>query len=155
MADETPMNDRTKTTSNGFSPPEHGMRGLAHDIAVLGELQAQLFALDARAALRELVWPIAVLVVVAGLVLGSVIVGLITVAYLLVELAGWPQYAGYLAATAIGLAGAGGLLWGIRLRWRNRPPMFARSKDEFDQNFNRVKRLLTRSTSAPDRNRQT
>jgi hypothetical protein len=154
MADETSMNDRTDPSGNGLSPSEHGMRGLVHDIVVLGELQARLLALEARAAMQELVWPIAVIVVVVGLILGSVIVGLITVAYLLVELAGWPQYAGYLAAAAVGLAGAGGLLWELQRRWRNRPPVFAKSKEEFDQNFERVKRLLTRSASEPDRNRQ-
>lgn len=147
MAGETSMNERTSSASNGYGPPEHGMRGLVHDIAVLSELQVQLFAIDARAALRELLLPVAVIAVVVGLVLGSVIVGLMTVAYLLVELAGWPHYAGFLTATVLGLATAGGMLWGMRWRWQNRPPIFARSKEEFRQNFDRVKGLLVRSPS--------
>lgn len=147
MAGETSMNERTSSASNGYGPPEYGMRGLVHDIAVLSELQVQLFAIDARAALRELLLPVAVIAVVVGLVLGSVIVGLMTVAYLLVELAGWPHYAGFLTATVLGLATAGGMLWGMRWRWQNRPPIFARSKEEFRQNFDRVKGLLVRSPS--------
>jgi hypothetical protein len=147
MAHETSMNEQTSRASNGYGAPEHGMRGLVHDIAVLSELQTQLLAIDARAALRELLWPVAVIAAVAGLVLGSVIVGLMTVAYLLVELAGWPQYAGFLTATALGLAIAGGMLWGLRWRWQNRPPLFSRSKEEFRQNFDRVKGLLVRSPS--------
>jgi hypothetical protein len=145
MAHQTPMNERASTTSNGYAAPEHGMRGLVHDIAVLSELQAQLFAIDARAALRELLLPVVVVTVVLGLVLGSVIVGLMTVAYLLVELAGWPHYAGFLFATGLGLIGAVGMLWGLRWRWRNRPALFARSQDEFRQNFDRIKGLLVRS----------
>ena len=141
------MNEHTSTASNGHGAPEQGMRGLVHDIAVLSELQAQLFAIDARAALRELLWPVGVIAVVVGLVLGSVIVGLMTVAYLLVELAGWPHYAGFLAATVLGLAIAGGMLWGLRWRWQNRPPIFARSKEEFRENFDRIKALVRSPSS--------
>jgi putative superfamily III holin-X len=145
MADETAMNERGSTTGNGYGAPEHGMRGLVHDIAVLSELQVQLLAIDARAALRELLLPVAVIAVVVGLVLGSVIVGLMSVAYLLVDLAGWPHYAGFLTATVLGMAMAGGMLWGLRWRWQNRPAIFARSKEEFRENFDRVKGLLVRS----------
>ena len=154
MAHQTSMNERTSTANNGLEAPEHGMRGLVHDIAVLSELQAQLFAIDARAALRELLWPVAVIAAIVGLVLGSVIVGLMTVAYLLVELAGWPHYACFLAATVLGLAIAGGLLWGLRRRWQNRPAIFARSKEEFGQNFDRIKGLLVRSPSGPRSDQQ-
>lgn len=145
MAHQTSMNERTSTANDGFEAPQHGMRGLVHDIAVLGELQAQLLAIDARAAFRELLWPVATIAVVVGLVLGSVMAGLMTVAYLLVELAGWPHYAGFLAATVLGLAIAGSLLWWLRRRWQNRPPIFSRSKEEFRENFDRVKGLLDRS----------
>lgn len=146
MAHQTTMNERTSTASNGHTTSEHGMRGLLHDIAVLSELQAQLFAIDARAALRELLVPLAVIAVVVGLVLGSVIVGLMAVAYLLVELAGWPHWAGFLSAMVLGVATGGGMLWGLRWRWQNRPPIFAHSKEEFRQNFDRIKGVLVHSS---------
>jgi ABC-type transport system involved in cytochrome c biogenesis permease subunit len=45
----------------------------------------------------------------------------------------------------LGVAIAGGMLWGLRWRWQNRPPIFARSKEEFRQNFDRIKGVLVRS----------
>jgi len=145
VAHKTTMNERNSTAHNGYVAEEHGMRGLVHDITVLSELQAQLFALDAREALRELLLPVAVIAGVAALVFGSLIVGLMTVAYLLIELAGWPHYAGFLTATLVGLAIGAAMLFAVWYRWKNRPPVFSRSKEEFRQNFSRIKGTLTRA----------
>ena len=151
MDHQTPLESHRAKHSNGFSPPEHGMRGLMYDVTTLAELQWQLFTLEAKAVLQSLIWPVVFIAASLGLVLCSVPLVLVAAAYVLIELASWPHWAGFLAASLLGLAIAGGMLWELQRRWRNRPPLFERSVAEFRQNFNRIKQLLVRSRSGQPR----
>jgi len=127
--------------------------GLAHDAIELAELQAQLLRLDVQAAARNGGTSMALAVVGACLLLGSVPVALVALAEVFVAQWDWSRAGAYGAAAAIGLAlsaGAGAAAW---YRIRSALASLQRSRDELNRNIAWIKSNLKRDESRPTSHR--
>lgn len=145
------MDDQaTMTDDRDAAPAEamtRSMSDLAGDIATLAELQARLFAIDAKETMRRIVMPIALAGAGAVLILGSIPVLLLTVAALL-------NYAGLGAAPALFLAFVVGVAFGglaLLVAWfaiRHSLVSFHRSWEELARNLRWIKEALRQNGRA-------
>ena len=144
MVGETTMNRRNGST---LSPPNgvaKGMGELTHDIVSLAELQFELFRIDCREGLKQMLIPVALLLFAGIVTLGTVPIALILVAEILVQTAGLSRAAafsiaamsGFIVAVAIGIVG-----WSY-LRGVGR--VFERSCEELTRNVTWIKHALKR-----------
>ena len=145
MVGQTKMNRR-----NGATPPRavaNSVGELMHDMVSLAELQCELFRIDCREGMRQVLIPCALLLFAGTLAAGSVTIGLICLAQLLVQLAGLSQAAAFLIATLAGLvlAALSGVVGWVYLRRAMR--MFSRSREEWAHNVTWIKRALKRPSS--------
>jgi uncharacterized membrane protein YqjE len=122
---------------------------LTHDVIELSELQAQLFALDARQSMQKAKACLVLAVVGACLLLGTIPVALLTIAALLVEQLEWSYAAGAAAATFIGLL-ITGIVLGVAWTYvRKGLVSIDRSRDELRRNVAWLKSTLrTRGQAA-------
>ena len=130
------------------------MRGLAHDIVSLAELQFELFRIECRDGLKQILITV-VLLVVAGIVaVGTVPIVLLLIVQLLVRVAGLSQTAAFLLAAISGfvLALAIGVAGWSRLRGVVR--VFERSQKELARNMTWIKQALKRRSPTSHRNLQ-
>ena len=140
---------------NGAASPTktvaRGMAELAHDVVTLGELQAQLAKAELDAWARSFILPVVLLASGLFITLGSVPVLLLSLAYVLVEQAGWPLSLSLLVAGVVGLAIAGAVA-GIGLwRLRKHPALLVESRDQFNRNVNWIKQVLRTQSNPPGR----
>jgi len=153
MAGETEMNtngrarDKQPDVATSFSE-------LAHDVIELGELQAQLFALDVKSTVKKT--SSSVLLSVIGLVvlLGTVPVVLLAVGYLIAEIFDWPISAGLGIAAVVGIAISAGILLLGWSRLKAGLNSMQRSSEELRRNIAWIKSTLRSrrsATSAIDR----
>src|SRR4051812_30168997 len=113
MAGETEMNtngrfrDKQPDVATSFSK-------LAHDVIELGELQAQLFALDVKSTVKKTSSSVLLTIIGVCVLLGSVPVILFALGYLISELLDWPVSAGLGIAAGVGVSDKAGhfVLWG-------------------------------------------
>jgi hypothetical protein len=116
---------------------------VVRNIVSLGELQAELFRVDAKEAAARLPVPLVMLVAAAALALGTIPVLLLLIASALVA-AGLPFWLSLLIAVVIGFAAA---VIAALAGWQmlRRPfRAFQRSRDEFTHNVDWLKRTLAR-----------
>jgi hypothetical protein len=129
------------------SPPQgvaKGMGELAHDIVSLAELQLELFRVDCREGLRQIMIPVALLLFAGVVATGTVPIALILVAEFLTQATSLSRAAafsiaamsGVIVALAIGVVGWSYLRGVVRV--------FERSREELASNMTWIKHALKR-----------
>jgi hypothetical protein len=145
MVGETTMNRRNGSTPSPPNGVAKDMGELTHDIVSLAELQFELFRIDCREGLKQMLIPVALLLLAGIVTLGTVPIALILVAEILVQTAGLSRAAafsiaamsGFSVALAIGVAG-----W---FYLRGVVQVFERSHEELTKNVAWIKHALKRS----------
>jgi len=136
------MTERNGSTESPTSVVARSFAELAHDVATMAELQAELFKLEFQQARRDMVMPLLLFTAAAVVALGCVPVLLLSLAYALVELAGLSQALSLLIAALVGLAGvavAAGLGW---RKLKHGSMTWERSREEFSRNVAWIKLVL-------------
>lgn len=142
------MNTNGRTNNNELSVTG-SFSELTHDVIELAELQAQLFALDVKETSQSTRNSLLLLVVGAGVLLGSIPIALMAFAELLVELAGWSHASSYGISTLLGIAISIGLMLAAYTRLKDGVSALRRSREELSRNIAWVKSTLrNRSTSS-------
>jgi hypothetical protein len=126
-----------------------GVGELLHDVVSLGELQAQLLAVDARESVQHAKLPIALVAIGAVLGLGCVPVLLLAMGEAFYELLDWPRSLSYLASGVIAALAGGLLLWLGIGKFNAVIGVFKRSSEELSENVRWVKYALTRGRRPP------
>jgi len=115
---------------------------LAHDVIELGELQAQLFALDVKSTVKKTSSSVLLNIIGVCVLLGSVPVILFALGYLIAELLDWPVSAGLGIAAVVGIAISAGILL---LAWNRLSAglnSMQRSSEELRRNIAWIKSTL-------------
>lgn len=136
---------------NGHAPPlGKNLSGFARDVVALSELQFKLLALDCRDA--RITAGQGLLLLGAGGVLALAVVPilLVTVAFVLVEVAGWSHWASFATAGLISLAIAGLCGWYGWRRMKSASSTFQRSRAELSETFQWIKETLRHQATEPD-----
>lgn len=131
--------------ANGESPRQaitRNMADLTHDVTLLAELQARLFAADLRHATRHAAIPSAALALAAVAALSCVPIVLMGLAWLIAELTVLPVYAGFLIIAAVVLVFSMIVAVVAWLRLRRSLDAFSRSQEEFNSNMRWIKMVL-------------
>ena len=123
--------------------------GLAHDVIELGELQAQLLALDVKSTGQNAAGAFVLTIVGASLLLSAISVGLFALAEVFVEKLGWPQSAADLVAALVGVALGGAVLTGAWYQWKSGLSTLQRSRNELSRNIAWIKSNLRKQAAAP------
>lgn len=142
-----PQRDQRQTSA--AAGVRNGVGELLHDVVSLGELQAQLLAVDARESMQKAQSPVVLLLGGAALALGAVPVLLLALAEALVLLLDWERALAYLVSGLIG-AVVGGVL--VFAAWRQAAAVLAvfdRSRAELSENVRWIKYALTRGRRPP------
>jgi hypothetical protein len=150
MVDQTKMSSRIE--ENGHSKSGAAARSVGqilHDVLTLAQLQGRLFVLDAQQAGSKIQRPLIALAGGAVLAICSVPVALFGIAALLVDVAGLSRLAAIWITFALAIVAAGCLI-GYAISWLRKPPsLFQYSREELENNVDRVKEMLHRSSSTP------
>jgi uncharacterized membrane protein YqjE len=153
--DEATMSSRVQ--ENGHSAGGSAARSVGqilHDIVTLGQLQAQLFVLDARDAGVKFQRPILGLAVGAVLAVCSVPIALVGIALLLIDVAQLSRLAAFWITFVFAIFVAAALI-AYAIAWLRKPPgLFEYSREELGNNLERVKEMLHNSGSASSIPRQ-
>jgi hypothetical protein len=140
-----------RVQENGHSAGGSAARSVGHilhDIVTLGQLQAQLFVLDARDAGARIQRPL--LALAAGVVLAicAVPIALIGIAFLLIDVAHLSRLAAFWITFVFTVFVAASLI-AYAIAWFRKPPgLFAYSREELENNIERVKEMLHQSGSS-------
>ncbi|MHB8900302.1 MAG: phage holin family protein [Thermoguttaceae bacterium] len=127
------------------SPPDgvaKNMGKLTHDIVSLAELQFELFRSDCREGIKQMLIPVALLLVAAIVAVGTVPIALILIAEILTQTTGLSR------ALAFSIAAFGGLLVALAAGaagWSNLhgvARVLERSHDELSRNMTWIKIAL-------------
>ncbi len=143
---ETQRNGNRQSAAAGV---RDGVGELLHDIVTLGELQAELLAVDARESIQKAQAPIVMLVIGAVVGLGATPVLLMALAEGLHELLEWSRWLSYLTSGLVGAVLGGVLMY---LAWRKSGDVigvFMRSRTELAENIKWIKYALTRGRRPP------
>ena len=127
----------------------NGVGELLHDVVSLGELQAQLLAVDARESVQKAQTPIVLLAGGATLALGAVPVLLLALGESLVLWLQWERAAAYLVAGLVGVVVGGATVY---VAWQQTGAVvavFERSRAELAENIRWIKYALTRGRRPP------
>jgi hypothetical protein len=116
--------------------------GLSHDVIELAELQAELLALDVKDTSQGARSALILSAVGIAVLLGSVPVGLITLAVALIEQRGWSHIAGFGAATVVGVLLSTVILATAWTQLRAGVVSLHRSQEEFRRNIAWIKSSL-------------
>jgi len=137
------------------SPPNGVVKNvgeLMDDIMSLAELEFQLFKIDCREGRKQMLIPVAMLLVAGTVAVGTVPIALILIAELLVQSAGLSRAVALSIAVLIGLIvtmGIGVVGWSYI---RGVARVFERSREELNRNMAWIKRTL--KPPAPIESRQ-
>jgi len=145
MANQTSVETRDGHDESPATAFARSFSDCAHDIVNLSELQARLLALDLKQTARRTAAPAALAAVGLAILLGVVPILLVTIAYVLVEVAGWPHWAGFLLASGVGLIVGGGLAGVAYALFRNSFSALQRSRKELSDNLRWLKDTLSTS----------
>ncbi len=143
----------SRLEENGHSAGGTAARSIGqilHDILTLGQLQAQLFKLDARDAGVKL--QTAMVALFGGVVLAvcAVPIGLIGIALFLTDVGHLSRLAAFWITFIFAIFVAA-VLVGYGIAWFRKPPrLFECSREELVNNIERVKEMLHRSGSSSD-----
>ena len=138
MVDQTPITAAgTSMNGKGELPPRAVARNTAeflHDLVTLGELQGKLLLVDCRQGMRQLLVPIATLVVGLVVAIGCVPVALAALALAIVETTELKLAESLGIALAVGLAAGAALTMGAYLWLRHGFTFLERSYYEWGRN---------------------
>jgi uncharacterized membrane protein YciS (DUF1049 family) len=127
---------------------------LTHNVIELSELQARLLALDIKKSSRRTRTCLTLAIIGVCLLLGTMPVALLALAYLFVEQLGWSHAAALGVAALVGLVVAalvGGTAWGMV---RSGLISLERSREELSRNIDWLKSTLrAHGQSAADKPR--
>jgi Putative Actinobacterial Holin-X, holin superfamily III len=144
--DQTKMNSRVEEnghTAGGTAARSVGQ--ILHDVVTLGQLQTQLFVLDARDASGKIQRPIFALAAGAVLAICAVPIALIGIALLLIDVAHMSRLGAFWVTFIFTVFVAASLV-GYAVAWFRKPPgLFQCSREELVNNIERVKEMLHRS----------
>jgi hypothetical protein len=137
-----------RVQENGHSAGGSAARSVGqilHDIVTLGQLQAQLFVLDARDAGAKIQRPILALAAGGVLAICAVPIALIGIAFLLIDVAHLSRLAAFWI-TFVFTVFVAASLFAYAIAWFRKPPgLFAYSREELENNIERVKEMLHQS----------
>jgi len=145
-----------QATVNGCEPIPSAAEGVSKnlgefvgDVMSLGEMQAQLFAIDAKEASSKSVVP--AICGLGGLVLllGSIPILLLAIGWCLINRAGFPADLAFLTSFVIGLLAAAGLALFAWQRLKTVVPIMMRSSEELSQNLRWIKHALQKRRRMP------
>ncbi len=122
--------------------------GLAHDVIELGELQAQLFALDVKRTSLNARGAFVLTVAGASFLLSAISVGLFALAELLVEELEWDKSTADLVTAVVGVALGGGILAAAWRQWQSGISALDRSREELSRNIAWLKSSLRNRPAA-------
>jgi hypothetical protein len=147
-----------QTTLNGlrFRHAEGMLTNLGElggDFATLAELQAKLTAVDAKEALARATLPTVGVVIAAAVLMATVPVLLIGLAFVMATTLAISQGASLLIIGAIVAALAGVLGWFALVAFLKSFESFRRSGEELTRNINWIRTVLVQSTRATQRSR--
>src|SRR5580704_10783243 len=141
----------SRVEENGHSAGGTAARSVGqilHDIVTLAQLQAQLFKLDARDAVIRIERPILALAAGAVLAVCSIPIALIGIAFLLIDVAHLSRLAAFWITFVFAVFVAASLI-AYAIAWFRKPPgLFAYSREELENNIERVKEMLHQSGSS-------
>jgi uncharacterized membrane protein YqjE len=118
------------------------MSELTHDVIELAELQAQLFALDVKSTTQTTRTSLILAVVGICLLLGSIPISLMAIAYIFIDQLEWSHAAGLAVAMLIGLAISGGFLAAGYVKITKGMSAMKRSRHELSRNIAFIKSSL-------------
>jgi hypothetical protein len=138
------MNARDESTPSPPNGMAQDVGELTHDIVSLAELQFELFRNDCHAGAKGLLIPVVLLLGAGVVALGTVPLGLLLVAELLVQTVGLTRVAAYFIAalSGVSMAVALGVVGAFYLRGVSR--VFERSREELARNLAWIKHALKR-----------
>lgn len=138
-----------QATVNGSEPIPSAAEGVSKnigefvgDVISLGEMQAQLLAIDAKEAASKSVVPFLCGLGGLALAFGSVPVLLLAIGWCLIDRAGFPTDLAFLTSSAIGILVAAGLAVFAWQRLKETVPIATRSSDDMSQNLRWIKHAL-------------
>jgi Putative Actinobacterial Holin-X, holin superfamily III len=140
-----------RVQENGHSAGGSAARSVGHilhDIVTLGQLQARLFVLDAQDAGAKIQRPILALAAGGVLAICAVPIALIGIAFLLIDVAHLSRLAAFWITFVFAVFVAASLI-AYAIAWFRKPPgLFAYSREELENNIERVKEMLHQSGSS-------
>lgn len=136
------MNQRNGSTPSPPNGVAKNMGELTHDIMSLAEFQFELFRIDCREGVKQMLIPVGLLLLAGSVAVGTVPIALVCIAEFLVQATGLSRAAayaiaatgGFIAAAAVGVAG----WFSIHALAR----VFERSREELTDNMTWIKRAL-------------
>lgn len=156
MVDQASLNDPQwpasqpyRRESSAAAGVRNGVGELLHDVVSLGELQAQLLAVDAKESVDKAKFPLGLLVGGIALALGAVPVLLLSLGEALTLWLNWERALSYLVSGLVGSIIAGVMLY---LAWQQTGAVIAvfdRSRVELSENIRWIKYALTRGRRPP------
>jgi len=155
MADQTTIGDPWSRPNGNGKPPSaaagvrDGVGDLLHDVVSLGELQAELLAVDARESVQKAVMPLVLLGIGIAAGLAAFPVLLIALAEGLVLGLSWKPPLAYVVSGLVGAALGGGLVYAAWRQAADVIAVFKRSQDELAENVRWIKYALTRGRRPP------
>lgn len=145
-----------QATVNGCEPIPSAAEGVSKnlgefvgDVISLGEMQAQLVAIDAREAATKSVMPSLCGIGGLAFAVGSVPILLLAIGWCLIERAGFPADLAFLTSFTIGILVAAGLAVFAWQRMKEVAPIATRSADELSQNLRWIKHALQKRRKMP------
>jgi hypothetical protein len=149
MADQTAMNVNGGASVRVHSPLVEGVLGnladFGSDVATLAELQAKLAVLDLKESAGKAMVPVSLVATAGALALGSLPVGLLGVAELLVTYAALGRGWAYLI-TSVTVTIVAGILAAVGVpRLQASFASFRRSREELTRNVAWIKTVLAQS----------
>ncbi len=118
------------------------IRHLGVDFITLAELQGELLRVDSRDAMRQLVWPIVLSIIGIGFIVGCFPLAVFGVSWWLADKTELTLAGASLLVSGCGLVISAAIFYGA---WRSLTRVweyFNRSREEFKQNLDWVKRML-------------
>jgi len=154
MADQATLDDSPRSSNaNGRSSAATGVRegvgDLLQDVVSLGELQAQLLAVDARESLQKAQVPLVLLMVGMAVGLAAAPVLLLALGEALVQVFDWPRAVSYLVSGLVGAVMGGVLMYFACRQGAAVVAVFKRSQDELAENIRWIKYALSRGRRPP------
>lgn len=138
----------SRVEENGHSAGGSAARSVGqilHDILTLSQLQARLFQLDARQAAAKIQRPMLALACGAALAISALPIALVGIALLLIDVAGLSRLASFWITFIFAVFVAASLV-SYAVAWFRQPPgLFEYSREELENNIERVKEMLHRS----------
>ena len=126
---------------------------LTHDAIELAELQAKLLALDVRCTTQRTKVSLILTVLGVCVLLGTMPVALITVAYVFIQELEWTPLGSYALATLIGIVLSGSILAAAWMKLQSGMEVLERSREELGRNIAWIKSSLRSAATRSDAER--